>query len=348
MSGAGTRSVDGAGAAGAGFDRCWERVAMEPVPVEPTPARLPGVVVRGPSGWPAVVEWFLAGKKGNTASSYRTDLRQFTEWLAGEGVDPLEANRAVVNAYKAHLEDDLVRSPATVSRKLSAIAGAYETAVAEDVIARSPVRHIERPRIDESQGLGLDRQQLLDVVGAAVADSPLARALVVLLALNGLRVSEACGADVAGLSRVRGHRVLAIRRKRGKDREIALDEMTQAAVDAYLAGRRTGPLLQAPDGPGRLSRHAAARVVARCGRDAGIPDPITPHVLRRSYVTLCLDAGIPLHEVQDSADHADPKTTQRYNTQRHRLDEAPTYRLVDYLTGRIGPGGADPQGRLFD
>lgn len=320
---------------------------MDPA-AEPIPARLPGVVARGPVGWPAVVELFLAGKKGSTASGYRTDLRQFGDWLTVHQLDPLQVDRAVILAYQRHLEDELVRSPSTVSRKLSAIAGAYETAVAEDVLGRSPMTHVERPKVDESQQLGLDRQELLDVVGAAVADGALARALVVLLALNGLRVSEACGADVAGLSRVRGHRVLAIRRKRGKDREVALDEMTQAAIDNYLAGRRTGPLLQAPDGPGRLSRHAAARIVARCGRDAGILDPITPHVLRRSYVTLCLDAGIPLHEVQDSADHADPKTTQRYNTQRHRLDGAPTYRLVDYLTGRIGPGGADPQGRLFD
>lgn len=311
---------------------------------EPVPARLPGVVVAGPAGWPAVVELFLAGKRGNTAAAYRTDLAQFATWCTAQGIDPLAATRANLTAYRQALED-IGRSPSTVNRKLSAIAGAYTTAVAEDVLARSPVTHVERPKVDEHQALGMTRTEALDLIQAATTAGLLERALLMCLLLNGLRISEATGADVGHLLNERGHRILKITRKGAKDRGVPLAPWTADSIDTYLAGRRTGPLFRRDDG-GRLSRHAAARLVARIGRDAGL-DHLTPHMLRHAYVTFCLDAGIPLHKVQDSADHADPRTTQRYNDRRRQLDDHPTYTLVDYLAGRIGPGGADPQGTLF-
>jgi integrase/recombinase XerD len=45
---------------------------------------------------------------------------------------------------------------------------------------------------------------------------------VSLLALNGLRVSEAIGADIEALSLERGHRTLTIMRKGGKTVTIPL------------------------------------------------------------------------------------------------------------------------------
>jgi site-specific recombinase XerD len=312
----------------------------------PTPDRLPGVVVPGPSGWPAIVELFLAGKRGNTRAAYAGDLNQFTTWCRQLEIDPLTATRADLAAFVLLLEQR-GRAPSTISRKISAIAGAYRTALVEDVISRSPTTYLERPKVpDETPTACLDRQGLLDVIAASRAHSPLAWALVATLGLNGLRVSEVCGADVSGLRKASGHRVLSVTRKGGKPRLIPLADPTQSAIDHYLAGRKTGPLLRGRD-DGRLSRHAAARIVARCGADAGVEDDLTPHSLRHTYVTLCRRAGVRLQDVQESADHADPRTTQRYDHAQHRLDEAPTYRLADYLAGRIGDGGADPQGRLF-
>ena len=51
---------------------------------------------------------------------------------------------------------------------------------------------------------------------AAGLGSALEHALISLLALNGLRVSEATGADVEHLGLERGHRTLTITRKGGK------------------------------------------------------------------------------------------------------------------------------------
>jgi len=53
-------------------------------------------------------------------------------------------------------------------------------------------------------------------IRAAGLGPPVEQALVSLLALNGLRVSEATGADIEHLGLERGHRTLTITRKGGK------------------------------------------------------------------------------------------------------------------------------------
>ena len=62
-------------------------------------------------------------------------------------------------------------------------------------------------------------------------------ALLSLLALNGLRVSEAIGADIEDLGLERGHRPLTIVRKGGKVVTIPLAPRTARAIDLAVGER---------------------------------------------------------------------------------------------------------------
>jgi integrase len=148
--------------------------------------------------------------------------------------------------------------------------------------------------------------------------------------LNGLRVSEACAAEVVDLGVERAHRVLAVIGKGGQRTLVPLAPLTVRAIDAALGGRTDGPLLVSNNG-GRLDRHDAARIVARLARRAGLTKHITPHSLRHTMVTLALDAGVSLRDVQDAARHADPRTTRRYDRARHAFDRHATYTLAAFI-----------------
>ena len=106
---------------------------------------------------------------------------------------------------------------ATVTRRLSTITGFCKYAVEEELLDHSPAAHVRRPRLDsESHATALDRNELGALLVAAGLGPPLEHALVSLLALNGLRVSEATGADIEHLGLERGHRTPTITRKGGK------------------------------------------------------------------------------------------------------------------------------------
>jgi integrase/recombinase XerD len=273
---------------------------------------------------------FLAGYGPATREAYARDLHVWGEFLMVIGVEVLGAQRVHVDAFARRSEDEGV-APATIARRLSALSGFYAYALDENLIARSPVARVRRPRVsDESPRLGVDRTEMRGLLDAAHASGLRDHALACLLVLNGLRVSETMAADVADLAYERGHRTIKLRRKGGKRQRIALAPRTAAALDAMLDGRSSGGLFVTRSGQ-RMDRHAALKVVRRLARAAGIEHVVSPHSLRHGFVTAALDAGVSLRDVQDAAGHADPRTTRRYDRGRHAFDRAATYTVASYL-----------------
>ena len=171
---------------------------------------------------------------------------------------------------------------ATVTRRLSTIAGFYRYAVQEELRDRSPAAHVRRPRVDyESHAVALDRNEPGALLVAAALGPPA------------------------------GHRTLTITRKGGKVVTVPLAPRTARAIDLAIGERTEGPVFLAADGR-RLDRHGAGRIVRTTARRAGIGKLVTPHTLRHAFITAALDAGVPLREVQEAASHTDPRTTMRY------------------------------------
>ncbi len=269
---------------------------------------------------------FLAAYGRSTRLAYRRDLNCWGCWLRNIGVDVLAAHRAHVDVWIREQENDGA-APATISRRLSTISGYYNYAQDENLIARNPVARLRRPKMsDESPRFGLDRNETAAFLAAAEQSDVRAYALSCLLALNGLRISETLALDVADLGSERGHRTIRLHRKGGKVMLAPLAPRTADALATYLAGREAGPLFVTRTG-GRLDRQSAWKLV-RLAQSASINKPISPHSLRHGFVTVALDAGVPLHRVQDAAGHASPATTQRYNRARFALDGHATYAVA--------------------
>src|ERR1700724_3658566 len=227
---------------------------------------------------------FLAGYRGLTREAYALDLRQFTSWCRARSVALFAVRRADIESFARELEAR-GRARATVTRRLCTIAGFYKYAVEEELLEHSPSAHVRRPRVDyESHAIALDRNELGALLVAAGLGPPAEHALISLLALNGLRVSEAAGADIEHLGLERGHRTLTITRKGGKVVAIRLAPRTARAIDLAIGERTGGPLFLAADGR-RLDRHGAGRIVRKVARRAGIGKAVTPHMLRHAFIT---------------------------------------------------------------
>ena len=276
---------------------------------------------------------FLASYSGQTLDAYTLDLRQYTSWCRLHGLHLFQARRADIECYGRDLEAR-GRARATVARRLCTVAGFYRYAVEEEMLEHLPAAHVRRPRLDyESHAVALDRNEVGALLVAAGLDSAAEHALISLLAINGLRVSEALGADIDKLGIERGHRTLTILRKGGKIVTIPLAPRTARAIDLAVGERVEGPIFLRGDGQ-RVDRHGAGRIVHRVARRAGLANKrITPHTLRHAFITAALDAGVPLRDVQEAASHADPRTTMRYDNSRVSIDRHATYIVAAYLAG---------------
>jgi integrase len=220
----------------------------------------------------------------------------------------------------------------------------YKYAVEEELLEHSPAAHVRRPRADyESHAVALDRNELGALLVAAGLGPPVEHALISLLALNGLRVSEATGADIEQLGLERGHRTLTITRKGGKVVTAPLAPRTARAIDLAIGERTDGPVFLAADGR-RLDRHGAGRIVHKTARRAGIAKTVTPHTLRHAF-TVSFDAGVPLRDVQEAASHADPRTTMRQSGLAAAWTGTPP--TSSPPTSQAPPGNGTPNWRSF-
>jgi integrase/recombinase XerD len=133
------------------------------------------------------------------------------------------------------------RSAASLAPPSCTVAGFYRYAEQEGLLAHSPAVHVRRPRLDyESHVTGLDRNEVGALLVAAGLGSAAEHALQSLLVINGLRVSEALGADIESLGLERGHRTLTVSRKGGKTVTIPLAGGSSAGARAAEAHRLAG------------------------------------------------------------------------------------------------------------
>lgn len=361
--------VNTASGAGAGADLALTR----PEPLD----RLPGTPQDDP--FHRLAAAWLLGYGGHTQTAYRRDLAAWVRWCEQLGVHPLAAERFHVDAWVRHLtttpQPRTARpaSPATVTRRLSALAGFYNFGVhSAAVLTHSPVASVRRPRVSaDSAAVGLTAEELRRLLTVAGEHSARSNALVHLLVFCGLRIGEALGAQAADYGHDHGHRVLRVVRKGGKRARVPLAPPVVRALDTYLQARAHGPLLlggrllarrtpdneglgestAAPAGPSTRAssqdelpaagmaayRYTSAyEQLLRLFASADLPRGASPHSLRHSYATEALRLGAALQDVQDALGHADPRTTQRYNRSRHDLDRSPNYLLASSLTS---PGG---------
>jgi integrase/recombinase XerD len=280
----------------------------------------------------------------NTREAYRRDVTNWLRWCEARGLDPLRATFLHVNAYARELEstsDGAGLTPATVARKMSGLSSWYGFLLKITAVAANPVGGADRPRVarDHSATVGLTASEVDALLTAAEADGGPARirnhAVIAILADLGLRVGEVVGLDVEHLGYERGHRSIRFTGKGGVKRRRALTPASTAAVETYLlhraateGGEPTGPLFVTASGA-RLDRHAVFRLVRRLAEAAGIPAwaDLSPHSLRHAFATAARDEGVPLEDVQDAMGHADPRTTRRYDRDRHNLDRDPSYAI---------------------
>jgi site-specific recombinase XerD len=275
---------------------------------------------------------FLAGYRGATRDAYRMDLRLFSAWCAQRNLVLFDLQRVDIECYARELEARGLAG-ATVARRLSTVAGFYRYAEQEGLIPRSPAVHVRRPRLDyESHAIGLDRNELGALLVAAGLAGPREHALISLLGLNGLRISEALGIDIDDLHVERGHRTVTVVRKGGKIVTMPLAPRVARVIDLAIGDRTRGPVFLAASGQ-RMNRHAATRIVRRAAKAAGMDKHISPHTLRHPFITAALDAGVPLRDVQEAASHADPRTTMRYDRGRQSLDRHATYIVATFVAG---------------
>lgn len=266
---------------------------------------------------------FLARYTAGTRNLYELDLRIYFEWTADQHTDPLDVRRADLEAFVEYLMTSRGNAARSARRRFQTVRSFLRLAVADELIDRDPTQMVRLPRWDANREkiAWLQPTQVARLQQTATATSPAHRLLVDLMVTLGLRVSEACSVRIEDLSEdSSGYTLLTVTRKGGKVTTETIPVPLLRVIEDARAGRTTGPLILTRTGR-RQTRNGAYDWIKRLCKKAGLPAEIHPHSLRHSAITTLVDAGLPMHEVQQFARHADIRSTEHYYRRRGTPDQ---------------------------
>ena len=176
-------------------------------------------------------------------------------------------------------------------------------------------------------------QRLVAACGQANAGERRDRIIVLLLYGCGLRTDELCALDIGDIDTDR--RELHVRRGKGdRSRVVPIPDAVFTPLLAYLhdRGGRRGALLRTQAKRTRIAAKEVANVVRRAAEAAGLERVVWPKMLRHSYATHLMDAGVDLAVIASLMGHRSPSETGVY---LHVLEDKPR-EAVDRLSGDEG------------
>jgi len=230
-----------------------------------------------------------------------------------------------VMAIRTKLAETL--SPATVNKYLAALRGVARAAwalgqmSAEDLAKIRAVKGLRGRTLPAGRALG--GGELRALLAACKDGTNAGRRDMAIIALGygaGLRRAELAGLGVDSILADDGEMMtLRVAGKGRKERLVYLNNGAAQALRNYLAvrGHAPGALFLAGRKGGRLGAtgmtpQAIRDIVTRRASQAGLA-VLTPHDLRRSFVSELLDAGVDIATVAAMAGHANIQTTARYD-----------------------------------
>ena len=140
------------------------------------------------------------------------------------------------------------------------------------------------------------------------------RALIAVLSMCGLRVSEACSLTVDNIHWSTDTPSLRFADKRGKERVVPMNPEVQDVLREWLESRRFSDseyvFYNLRNGQ-QLSRKTVWAAMKTCAQRAGIRH-VHPHMLRHTFGTDLADRDVPVERIKDLMGHASIETASIY------------------------------------
>lgn len=182
------------------------------------------------------------------------------------------------------------------------------------------------------------------LVWSTAASAPTRRPIVATLLLAGPRVAELCALDVDDVDVANRRLLIADSKTDAGRRQIVMSDLLAAELAAHVERvGRSGPLFAntrgqryTPSGIRTAVLAPAAALAARSAR--GFP-AVTPHTLRRTFISLLLAGGADVPWVMAQVGHTDPKVTLQIYAQVIQSRQRDYGERVDRMIAGATPTG---------
>ena len=290
-------------------------------------------------------EEFIFGQVRNkhTRRAYEHAVKHFLDWTQRKRIPLSQVTPRDVSNYFETLE---ISVP---SKKLhrAALNHFFDLQVKRHAVILNPVSSVRNERHQVSEGKTPEitikqARKLFRSIDASHIVGLRDRAILAVLAYCGARIGAVSRLRVKDFTHEGDQWVLAFNDKGGKYRKVPVRHDLQCVLLDYLnaagidGSDKNAPLFRTAVGKKKqlsgnlMTDNDMQRMFKRRIMAAGLPAGLSPHSFRVTTITALLDQGVPLEDVQNLANHADPRTTRLYDRRKRRVTRNIVERIPIY------------------
>ena len=238
----------------------------------------------------------------NTARIYISMFERFIN--AHNESDLLSIDEEQIRLYLQGLVQEQ-RSDSYINQMINSIKFYYE------VVMEMPNRFysIERPRKKESLPKVISLEEVKSLIEHT--NNIKHKCIVSLFYSSGIRLQELLNLKLEDIDSKRMV-INIIEGKGGKDRVTMLSESVLVDLRKYFIEWKPKKYLFEGSASKKYSNTSISKLIHRASKKAGIRKRVTPHILRHSFATHLLEAGVDLRYIQTLLGHSSTTTTEIY------------------------------------
>ena len=256
---------------------------------------------------------FLAAKKIDGLSpKTRQNYREMLEAFAARVDKPAgKISADDIREYVGYLVEKRRLKDSSVQTHINTLRSFFGWLDAEDIIKKNPMRKIKSLKIDRAKArrplTAEQLERLRDGCGTYKE-----KALVEFLVSSGCRLGELVGIRVDAVD-WQGRSVVVLG-KGGKERTVYFSVRAKLMLQEYLSRRKGGEALFASSRAPyeAMKPRAVETILQKIGERAGEARRVHPHLMRHTFASNALNAGMDITIIQHLLGHTDPKTTLIY------------------------------------
>lgn len=264
-----------------------------------------------------LAEMARRGASPHTLRNYGSDLAQFANYFEPPGTAAPDIESLDINMLCEWLSDlyDQSLSVSSIRRKMAAVRAMFKFLQQEGIITQNVAARLRKPKAIQKLPDVMSAEKTNNLIDSVAVQPEKERDIAILELLYGcgIRVSELVGINLGDLSLNDGW--LRVTGKGNKERQVPIGEKARAAVERYLAIRKSvpeQPALFLNSRAARLGDRQVRRLVKGYALVAVGDSTVHPHSFRHAYATHLLSDGADLRAIQELLGHARLSTTQKY------------------------------------
>ena len=255
------------------------------------------------------IDHFIAAKSidglsRRTLANYRLYLSLFAKFV------DKNADAITTNDIRSYMGSQKVCDN-SLHTILNTLRSFFSWLTTEEVIIKNPTLKIKmQSKQNKSVRKSLSLEELERLRNACLTTKE--KTLVEFFYSTGCRVSEVVGIHRNDIDFAqRSARVIG---KGNKERIVYFSIKAKLLLEQYLKQCRTSDMLFTNDRAPYTALHTRSvqKIIKQLGRRAGLPEKVHPHLLRHTFATLSLNAGMDITIIQKLLGHSHLSTTEIY------------------------------------